>query len=295
MNAIASAIVRTAKKSAFKIKKHAPEILLGVGVLTSAGATVLACKATLKAQPTLDKAKNELDEIHTADNDPRVSYAEYPKEQVKKDITRVYFNTAKELSKTYLPTVALWSISMACMVGSHAMTKRQLSALMAAYTALGNSFREYRRRIEENLADENAAALGYADKTEDGHFIQVEDKPSYVFIFDKNNPYWKDNIEYNLVFLKGAQRLLDYHLKRDHFVFVNDVLKELGFECISSGQLDGWIYDPDHPKAYNDGYISFGLYNRDGSETEALTAYKAGKIDYLPIKLNIDGTIYDRI
>lgn len=295
MNAITSVIVRTAKKSAFKLKKHVPEILLGVGVLTSAGATVLACKATLKAQPTLEKAKNELDEIHAADNDPRVSYAEYPKEQVKKDITRVYVNTAKELTKTYLPSAALWSVSMACMVGSHAITKRQLSTLMAAYTALGNSFREYRRRIEENLSDENAADLGYAEKTEEGHFIQLEDKPSYVFIFDKNNPYWKDNVEYNLMFLKGAQRYLDLNLKRDHFVFVNDALKELGFECISSGQLDGWLYDLDRPEAYGDGYISFGLYNKDGSETEVLAAYKAGKIDYLPIKLNVDGTIYDRI
>lgn len=291
MKKIATVIARAAKRSAFKLKQHAPEILLGIGAVGTVASTVLACKATVKAQPVLDKAKDRLDEIHIADNDPRVSYKEYPKEQVKKDITEVYVSTAKELSKIYALPATLGLASLSCMVGSHAMVRKQLNLTLAAYTALSNSFREYRRRIEENLGVQDAD-LGYAEKTDKkGHFIQIEDRPSYVLKFDNTNKNWKDDIEYNLMFLKGTQRYLDYELKKYGFLCANDALKELGFDPVENGQIDIWKYDFDHPENCGEGYVSLGLFNKDGSKTDSLIAYEKGQIDYILIKLNVDQTI----
>ena len=65
-NAIARFAIRAAKKDAFKLEKHAPEILIGAGFVTGVGATVLACKATLEAQEGLAQPKDDLDAVHTA-------------------------------------------------------------------------------------------------------------------------------------------------------------------------------------------------------------------------------------
>lgn len=290
---ITHVFTRIAKKGAFKLKKYAPEILVAVGVTGVVSATVLACKETLDAKPILEDAKNDLDEIHVADNDPRISYEEYSKDQVKRDITRVYVATGKKLAKVYWPSAALMTVSLACMVGSHIMVKRRLNYTLAAYTALSNSFREYRRRLEENLGESTVHEAG--DKVSDDHMIKVEDKPSYTLIFDRTNKNWKDSVEYNLTFLKGTQRYLDYELKKWGFMCANDALKELGFEPFENGQIDIWKYNPDNQSNFGDGYISFGLYNKDGSKSEDLIRYEKGEVDYLVLRLNVDQTVYDGI
>ena len=41
-------IKRTLMKAGMKLKKHSPEILMGLGIAGTVTSTVLACKATLK-------------------------------------------------------------------------------------------------------------------------------------------------------------------------------------------------------------------------------------------------------
>lgn len=281
-----STICRVAKKGAIKLKKYAPEILVALGVTGTAVSTVMACKATLKARPVLDKAKEDLDSIHTADNDPRVSYEEYSKEQVKKDITKVCYETGKNLAKIYGPSIILEVGSLACLVGSHVMVKRRLNYALAAYTALSNSFREYRRRLEDNLGEDVAKITDYKEDA-DGHVIPLEDKPIYTLIFDRSNPNWKDCPEFNLTFLKGVQRYLDYELQRWGILSANDAMKDLGYEPTENGQLDVWTYDFDSTED-DKNYVSFGLYNKDGSKTEQLIRYENGEVDYLVLKLNVN-------
>lgn len=287
MNPLATTIIRGLNKAAFKAQKHLPEILLVGGVVGTVVSTVLACKATVKAQPVLDDAKAELEVIHANAEDPR-----YTKEQKTQDLTRVYVNTGKELAKIYGPSVALGFGSMSCLVGSNIIVRKRLTAAVAAYTALGESFRKYRDQVEGQLGTKVLP-----ERTDDGkHTIEIEQPiPSYRFIFDKNNRNWKDNVDYNLMTLRACQQYLNYELIRKGHIFVNDFCDELDFESTSNGQMDGWILDSKRPDSYGDGCISFGLVDKNGVESENLKAYKNGEVDYIVIDLNIDGTIVDRI
>ena len=287
MNPLATTIIRGLNKAAFKAQKHLPEILLVGGVVGTVASTVLACRATVKAQPILDDAKAELEVIHANAEDPR-----YTKEQKTQDLTRVYVKTGKELAKIYGPSAALGFGSMSCLVGSNIIVRKRLTAAVAAYTALGESFRKYRDQVEGQLGTKVLP-----ERTGDGkHTIEIEQPiPSYRFIFDKNNRNWKDNVDYNLMTLRACQQYLNYELIRKGHIFVNDFCDELDFEPTSNGQMDGWILDSKRPDSYGDGCISFGLVDKNGVESENLKAYKNGEVDYIIIDLNIDGTIVDRI
>lgn len=294
MNAIVRSLSRAVSKSAFKLQKHLPEILLAAGVGGAVTSTVLACRATTKAQPILDEAKEEIDAIHAADSDPRVSEEEFPKEQVKKELTRVYIQTGKKLAKLYGPSIAVGIASMSCLVGSNVIVRKRLSATLAAYTALSESFRQYRDRVESEIG------IPKIEKTvgegEDEHVIEIEQEiPCYRFIFDKRNPNWKDNVDFNLMFLRGVQTYLDAMLDIRGWATVNEFCHQMDFKETGAGQINGWFKDPKHPDTYGDGCVSFGLVDRNGVESENLQAYRRGEVDYIVITLNIDGPIVDRI
>ena len=289
MNPIATTIIRGLNKAAFKAQKHLPEILLVGGAVGTVVSTVLACKATIKAQPVLDDAKAQLDIIHANEDDPS-----YSKEQKTRDVTTVYVNTGKELAKIYGPSVALGFGSMSCLVGSNVIVRKRLTAAVAAYTALGESFRKYRDQVEGQLGTKVIPAP--KDTDDNSHTIELEQPiPSYRFIFDKNNPNWKDNVDYNLMTIRACQQYLNWELIRKGHIFVNDFCDELDFEETPNGQMDGWILDTKNPDSYGDGCISFGLVDKNGVESENLKAYRNGEVDYLVLDLNIDGTIIDRI
>lgn len=298
MNPIAKTLVRVARRGAMKAQKHLPEILLVGGSVGIVASTVLACKATIKAQPILDEAKDNIEAVHIAESDPRVSDEEYSKEQATKDLTRIYIQTGTKLAKIYAPAAIVGFASMSCLIGSNVIVRKRLTAAIAAYTALGESFRRYRDQVEQELGHKFLPTPDTieADSESDEHVINIEQPiRSYRFIFDRTNPNWKDDINFNLSFCRGAQRYLDFLLQRDHILFVNDFCKEMGFKITETGQYDGWTLDDKDPSSYKDGYVSFGLLNRDGSESEALRAYKNGEVDYLVLDLNIDGTVVDRI
>lgn len=44
-------------------------------------------------------------------------------------------------------------------------------------------------------------------------------------------------------YLKAEEKFLNDQLKFEGFIFLNEVLKTLGFKQVKRGQLDGWIFD----------------------------------------------------
>ena len=225
-----------------------------------------------------------------ATNDVHYTYAEDAKAH---DIL-LCIQTGKKLAKLYAPSIAVGIASMSCLVGSNVIVRKRLSATLAAYTALSESFRQYRDRVESEIG------IPKIEKTvgegEDEHVIEIEQEiPCYRFIFDKRNPNWKDNVDFNLMFLRGVQTYLDAMLDIRGWATVNEFCHQMDFKETGAGQINGWFKDPKHPDTYGDGCVSFGLVDRNGVESENLQAYRRGEVDYIVITLNIDGPIVDRI
>lgn len=299
-------VTRTFHKTLFQIKKHSPEILMGVGVVGVVASGVMACKATTKLSTVLEESKDSVDQIH--DYIAEKGFSEkYTEEDSKKDLAIVYTQTGLKLVNLYAPAVIVGAVSIGCILTSHHILRKRNIALAAAYLAETTDFKKYRERLVERFGKELDRELKYNIKTkeiqetvvnEDGteqqvtKTIEVADPNEmysiYARCFDESCRGWEKDAEYNLVFLKQAQAFANEKLKAQGFLFLNDVYEMLGFDKTNYGQYIGWIYDEEHP--VGDNYVDFGIYD----------IYKPGSRDFVNgyercvwLDFNHDGNILD--
>ena len=102
--------------------------LSAVGVIATA---VLAAKETPKAAKLLRDAWEEKGEELTA------------------------VEVIKTAAPAYAPAIAVGVTTIACMFGANILNTRQQAALTSAYALLDNSYREYRRKVDD-IYGENA-------------------------------------------------------------------------------------------------------------------------------------------
>lgn len=275
-------VTRKLYKVKFGLKKHSPEILVvagTVGVVTSA---VMACKATLKVNAVVDEAKENLNKIEVAGQKGVTEAGEtYTEEDVKNETKIVYIQTGVKLTKLYALPVGLGVVSIAAILGGHNILRKRNIALAASYTALFNDFKGYRSRVVERFGEQLDKELKYNLKTKEVEEIvvhedgteeivkkkeQVMDDPdglagydSFARFFDDGCAGWDPNPEYSLMFLNQQQNYANDKLRRQGYLFLNDVYDMLGIPKCKEGQTHGWVYDEKNP--IGDNFIDFGIYN----------------------------------
>jgi len=313
-------LVKTINKVSFQLKKHSPEILMVAGVVGTVVSAVMACKATTKVSSILEKAKEDINSIHDCATNEEFA-EEYTPEDAKKDLAIVYIQTGIKLAKLYAPAVALGMLSIASILASNNILRKRNIALAAAYATVDKGFKEYRKHVIERFGEEVDRELKYGIKAkeiekviidEDGKEKKVKETVSvierdsrklsdYTFFFDESNPYWEKDGNYNRMFLLAQQQYANDKLRANGYLFLNDVLDDLGIPRTKAGQIVGWIYDPDNPNG--DNYVDFGIYETYRRDEEAFVKDKAmnerfGKEVYERVVLldfNVDGPILDRV
>ena len=292
------AVSRSFQKIAFKLEKHAPEILVAIGVGGGITATVLACKATLAAQDILADSKDKVDEINSLDS----------KDEVRQnELKKVYIHTGLELARVYGRSMDLGIAFVVRILCSNMLMRNRVATLVTAYGTLDSAFKEYRKRVADNFGEDKELETYHDVKlieetTGEGEIVslakrnddieKVDGYSIYARCFDEYNPNWKDNADYNLDFLRGIQQYLNAQLEYRGFLFLNEAYRELGFEETPAGQLVGWIYDPNRTDA-GDNCVSFGLYNPEHGA--ALGDFINGYNKSVFLDFNVDGVIVDRI
>lgn len=296
---------KMAGRTGLLIKKHKPEILIGIGIVTGIGSTVLACKSMLKVEEVLDRTNENLEKIRDVSEDPDKYGAEYTKEDATKDKAIVYVQTGASLAKLFGPAIGLGIISYSCFIGAHKILSKRNIALMGIYKTLEESYKNYRKRVvEEYGQDKDRQFLHgivredvvekYTDK--DGKKKKrkvVEEKRStdysiYAKFFDESSPNWNKNPEYNLMFLKAQENYYNDLLKARGHVFLNEVYEALGIEHTQAGAVVGWVLSEDN----GDNYIDFGLYELN---SERARAFVNGYERSILLDFNVDGVIFDQI
>lgn len=61
-----------------------------------------------------------------------------------------------------------------------------------------------------------------------------------TFIFDHENPNWRQGPEYNEFYLKGVINYMNHRLRTFGHVFLNEFLDAVGIDRTRSGQIEGW-------------------------------------------------------
>lgn len=275
-------LTRKMYKVKFGLKKHSPEILVGVGVVGIVGASVLACKATLKVNAVAEEAKENLNKIKVAGEKGVTEAGEvYTEEDVQKETKIVYLQTGIKLAKLYAAPIGLGVVSISAILGGHNILRKRNIALAASYTALAKDYRGYRSRVVERFGEELDKELKYNLKTKTVEETVVDEEGNeqvvkkevkvmneqynpalyspFARFFDDGCTGWDKNSEYSLMFLNQQQNWANERLKRQGYLFINDVYEMLGIPKCKEGQTHGWVYDEENP--IGDNFIDFGIYN----------------------------------
>lgn len=306
--AIMNNVTKFAKRSGLKFKKHSPEILVVSGVVGVVASAVMACKATTKLDSILEESKEQVEKIHGYVESEGYS-EKYSAEDEKKDLTIVYTKSAIKIVKLYGPSVVLGALSIGAILGGHNMLRKRNLALAAAYTALDTSFKDYRGRVIERFGKELDRELRFNIQNkeiesvvtnEDGTESIEKKSVSVVGNLDGYSPYakfyddgcigWEKDPELNLMFLRRQQDAANEILKRDGYLFLNDVYEMLGIPKTTAGQLVGWIYDEKNP--VGDNYVDFGIYDL---YKENCRDFVNGYERTILLDFNVDGEIYKMI
>ena len=288
-----------------QVQKHSPEILMGVGVVGVVTSTVMACKATMKLNDILEESKETRDKIKEVENNPKYE-DKYSPADAKKDLAINCMQTGMKVAKLYTPAVLLGGASLGCLLASNDILRKRNAALSAAYMTVDKSFKEYRNRVTERFGEEVEKEIRYGIKAEqiettvvdeDGNETTVTDTvktmdpnsySDYARFFDAASPYWQNDPEYNLMFLKAQQQYANDLLRAKGRLFLNDVYDMLGIEKTKAGQVVGWVYDRENPNG--DNFVDFGIYDMS---KERVRAFVNGYETNILLDFNVDGNIWD--
>lgn len=305
-NSIIESASRFAHMSVFKAKQHSPEILIVVGTVSIIAGTVHACKATLKAQDVIEDTSKKLDTVHglVDGSIKKKDDAEYTSEDAGRDTLNIYVKTGISFAKLYAPSIILIGGGIGCMFGSHYIMRKRNAAAIAAYTAISNSFAEYRKRVAESIGEEaekqirsglKATEIETGEFNEDGtpkketvYEKEYSSCDPYAVLFDESNSNWEKDNDYNRMFLIGVKNEADYKLRTRGYLFLNEVYRMLGFPGTQVGQFAGWIYDPTNPNI--DSKVDFGMYADDPEKQLFLEGYERS----IWLTFNVDGNILDK-
>jgi len=278
-----------------------------MGIGGGIAAAIFACKATLKVEEVLDEHQGKVDTINTAwekVKEGEIALDVYSEQDYKKDLAITYVQTGVGFLKLYGPALSLAATSIFCIVSSHGIMRKRVNGLTAAYVSLAEAFNQYRRRVREELGEENEYMIRHGLKSEtvteltenpDGSAKKVKKKKligdpngisGYARYFDKNSTEWTPSAEYNLTYIKHQQASINDFLKAKGHVFLNEVYDMLGIPRTQAGAVVGWVMGDD-----GDNYIDFGIFDGDKVKREFVNGYD----DSILLDFNVDGVIYHLI
>lgn len=253
-------LTRTVGKAVLFTKRHLPEILTYGGVATTVGGTALMCRATLKSDKVLTEAHEQ--NTDEAKRKARVSVV-----------------------KNFALPIIVEAAGIGMTLKGHNVLRKDNLKLAAANAIMAATLGKYRNKVRTEMDHQKeqeyfAESQGLAEEEESD--LITEDKVGiYTAIFDELNSNWSRNPNDNIWFLKKTERYATQLLQARGYLFLNEVLTDLGCRPIPAGQYVGWV-DSGYQGTR---YVSFGL----PSDEHLLEAFKLGEGVWLDF--NVDGDI----
>ncbi len=287
-------------KAYLGLKKVSPELALIGGIGAGIGCVVTACLATRHVDEITDELHEELDALEKS-----MEYDPEDGPQIKKEMFRAYIHAIWRFMKLYGVSAGLGLLSLYLTNHGFGLMKGRYLDTAAAYKALDLAFKDYRKRVAEDLGyGESEKVIAAGGKTADGLNVEQEDgnvkkedghhlvldktKSPYEFDFNRHTApmTWESDPVRNEMFLRAEQNYFNDLFRVRKHVFLNEVLDRLGLERTSMGQVVGWYWGA------GDNYIDFGYldgYIRDWN-TDSDLCKKNVRLNF-----NCDGIIYDML
>lgn len=204
------------RSSMIFLKKNASTILTCAGGTGVIATSIMAVKATPKALTLLENAKEEKGE----------------------DLTKL--EKVKVAGPAYLPAVLMGASTIACIFGANILNQRQQAALMSAYALLDNSYKDYKKKVEELYGkDMNYFVREKITKNKYKKNKNPVEDDMQLFYDEFSQRYFESTTE-NVI---RAENKINRIIATDYCVYLNEFYELLGVERVDYGDYLGWSMD----------------------------------------------------
>ena len=278
------------------IKRNKSNIMFYGGIGLILAGTVGACVASFKAKEVLEELEEDIDDLH--EKKEEMDESEY-----NQRIFYTYGKACVKVGSYFIAPVASLVTGVVLVSKDRTTTKDDLKATSLALAANIKDFKDYRKNVIADKGEEadkryrfNIRDEEIEEIAEDGTIVNKTvpvvgdiDHSIYSRFFDSSCEAWKDDPEENMSYLIISQQVLTDKLRRDGFLFLNDVYEQLGIPKTPTGQVVGWCM------GMGDDYVDFGLYNvyREGKVDAAKARFINGYESCILLDFNVDGPILD--
>ena len=210
-------------KTGYFVRKHGPEILVGLGITGMLSSMMLAVKATPKALSLIDDQKLRLGE---------------------EKLTPI--ETVKVAWKPYIPSGILSILSISCIIGATNINLRRNAALATSYTISERTLVNYKNKVidaigekkEKKIQEELAQDKVDKNKVNDNQVI-ITSNGETLCMDSLSGRYFKSDIETIRKVVNDLNRQLTFQ----HYISLNEFYDELGLKHIKNGSYIGWNLD----------------------------------------------------
>lgn len=290
-------ITRHFGQSILKTKSNSPHIFFALGLVGVIGGAVLASRATLKLEDTLDEIKTECEEVKTLASTAEKRLPSYSEQDYLRDMGFVITKSTVKVVKLYGPAMIVGGLGIAALTGSHVQLTKRNAALTAVLAALSKAYDEYRTRVKDELGVDRERELYHGVKEVevevDGTIetIKVIDpygRSPYARCFDVFSAAWQKDPELNRIFLQTQERYANQKLRVRGHMMLNDIYDLIGIDRTAAGAVCGWVYDY-HDQSQGDNYITFDINNALNER------FLEGSEPACWLDFNVDGVVYEQI
>ena len=263
-------LAKSLNRGMFRVKAKSPIILVALGTGSLIASGVIAAVEAYKVPKVIEKRDNKVKEIMDIDEDA----SEETKEIAKKEASKIVIKSWFTVGTMFAPSVALAAIGVLSVFTSYNIMRKRNLALGAAYAGLDKAFREYRKKVAEELGEDREKEIRYGlreviEENEDGTISKSYKVDSnlmyspYARIFDETHIGWSKSHRANVTMIRLAYQQANGLLDRHGYLFLNDVYKLLEFEPTIAGNVVGWVKTKNPEKQVGDPFVDFGISPND--------------------------------
>lgn len=213
------------KKTLRSLKIASPTILAVLGSAGVVATSILSGKAAVKADKKIRVLKRTVSKnnghVNYRKPDEKITPAEY----------------IQGLWKIYVPPVVAGASTIACIMGSNALNKKQQASLISAYMMLENSYKEYKKKASELYGPEADLQIDGAIKEASSTSSENLQSENILTFYDS---YGNRYFERTWAEVCEAEYLVNRSFVLKGYANLNDYYDFLGLHKIKDGSLIGW-------------------------------------------------------
>lgn len=219
-------------------RRNSPAILSGAAIAGVIITTVLAVRATPAAVEKIADAR-----------DKKV-YDKADAEQVAvktSDFTELsIMETVKAAWMCYIPAGLAGMATIACIGGANKIGMQRNAALIAAYTLVDNSFKEYKEQVVEAIGDKKEEKVREAimqrridEGPEENRQVIILGEGDQLCYDKFSGRYFRSDAES----IRRAENEINFRIVNDMYAALNEFYDQVGLEHIDAGDQVGWNLD----------------------------------------------------